>query len=187
MKKLFALVSILIIVSASCRPEGGMNADAGYFSITALRDSLIKGKPVYNFQKTLVVDGKSETQLINDSLHLQIHFFEDFEINKPSYKGAYIVDTLNSTPDSAGALVHRIEYKRKPEFKYPVTFSSYTDKSNGTKIISITSEVVNLLTVIRKELTIEINNTGFVKYSYSITQEFAGKINRIGITLERVY
>lgn len=181
MKKLFALVSILIVVLASCRPKGGMDADTGYYSITALRDSLAKGKPVYKFKKTLVVDGKEETQLITDSLHLQIYFFEDFEINKPSYKGAYTVSTEREQD-----IVDYRKYMLNPDFKYPVKEFSYAVNNKHTTI-KATSIVNNLLTTITKQLVVDSDSTGFIKYFYSVTEEMRGsETTNTKITLERI-
>jgi hypothetical protein len=168
MKKLFALLPILIIVAASCRPKGGMDADAGYFSITALRDSLIKGKPVYNFQKTLVVDGKEETQLITDSLHSQIAFFEHFEINKPSYRDAYTL-----VEDTSGRPVKYTAYYLKPDFKYPIK-EFHVSYENGKLSIAALSVEKNLLTTTTKELNVTTYSKVFVSYTYSVLEELKG-------------
>lgn len=168
MNKLFALASILIIVLASCRPEGGMNADAGYYSITALRDSLTKGKPVYNFQKTLVVDGKEETQLITDSLHSQIAFFEHFEINKPSYRDAYRI-----VEDTASRPVKYTGYYLKPDFKYPVKEFHVTNEEGKLSITALSIEK-NLLTTTTKELRVTTYGKVFVSYSYNVLEELKG-------------
>jgi hypothetical protein len=173
MKKLFALVSILIVVSASCRPKGGMDANTGYFSITALRDSLTKGKPVLKFNKTLFVEGKSETQTITDSLHLQIAFFEHFEINKPAYRGAYAVDTITSTPDSSGICIDE-KYTKNEEFKFPVIYFSHSKCQNGHTYITAKSIESNLLTTITKTLNIEADNNRFLSYSYEIHETLNG-------------
>jgi hypothetical protein len=166
-----------------------MNADAGYYSITALRDSLIKGKPVYNFQKTLVVDGKEETQLITDSLHLQISFFEHFEINKPSYKGAYTLEKLLvEDGENRGETVVVNEFKRKPEFKYPVTsLTTYTRKHVNKLEVQVVSLEKNLLTNITKKLTVFTDSLGFTAYMYSVTEEMQGsESTNTKIILERI-
>lgn len=164
-----------------------MDADTGYYSITALRDTLTKGKPVLKFKKTLVVDGKEETQLITDSLHLQIHFFEDFEINKPSYKGAYTADvTLAVDAQKLGQTVKESNYKLKPDFKFPVKeFRWIVNGSNTT--INATSKVKNLLTSITKKLVVDSDSTGFIRYYYSVTEEMQGsEPTNTKITLERI-
>lgn len=173
MKKLLALVSILIVVLASCRPKGGIDANTGYFSITALRDSLTKGKPVLKFKKTLFVEGKSETRNITDSLHLQIAFFEHFEINKPAYRGAYTVDTTTSTPDSSGSCQDS-KYTKKEEFKFPVTYFANSKCQNGHSYITAKSTESNLLTTIAKTLIVEADSKGFLSFNYEIHETLNG-------------
>ncbi len=173
MKKLFALVSILIVVLASCRPKGGIDANTGYFSITALRDSLTKGKPVLKFKKTLFVEGKSETQTITDSLHLQIAFFDHFEINKPAYRGAYTVDTITSKPDGTG-ICHDTKYTKNEKFKFPVTYFSHSKCENGHTYITAKSIESNLLTTIAKTLRIDADNNRFLSYNYEINETLNG-------------
>jgi hypothetical protein len=136
-----------------------------------------------------VVDGKEETQLITDSLHLQIHFFEDFEINKPAYKGAYSIDSLTfENTENLSKSVKDDIYKLKPEFKYPVKeFRSIVGGGYNTTLIDATSKVKNLLTSITKNLVVESDSLVFKKYTYTIKEEMQGsEPTTTKIILERI-
>lgn len=186
MKKLLALLSIVIVI-ASCRPKGGTGADTGYFSMAGFVAELCKGNPVYQFKKTLTVQGVSETKIISDSLKKQITFFDHFEINKPSYRDAYTVKTFPTPPDYlSGVSAKETDYNLKPDFKYPVKEFKLSVIGNTTTI-NATSIEKNLLTLTTKELIVVSDAKGFVSYSYSISEDLrGGSPSSTKIVLERI-
>lgn len=184
MKKLLALLSIVIVI-ASCRPKGGTGADTGYFSMAGFVAELCKGNPVYQFKKTLTVQGVSETKIISDSLKKQITFFDHFEINKPSYRDAYTVK-ITLAEDTIGQTVNDTDYNLKPDFKYPVKEFKLSVNGNTTTI-NATSIEKNLLTLTTKQLHVVSDDKGFVSYSYSISEDLrGGSPSSTKIVLERI-
>jgi hypothetical protein len=184
MKKLLALLSVVIVI-VSCRPKSGMDADIGYFSMAGFVAELCKGNPVYQFKKTLFVEGKSETQTITDTLKKQISFFDHFEINKPSYRDAYTVK-ITLAEDTIGQTVKDTDYNLKADFKYPVK-EFRLSVSGNTTTINATSIEKNLLTLTTKQLHVVSDDKGFVSYSYSIAEDLrGGSPSSTKIVLERI-
>jgi hypothetical protein len=182
MNKLFALASILIIVLASCRPEGGMNADAGYFSITKLKNDIALGVPQINkFKKSLTVDGKTETIIVDSLKFDEVVFIADFEINKPAYKNSYKVEK------STNGLAETTVYTLKEGFKFPVKRIEYSKANNGSIKVVADLIVKNLMTTNFKHFEGTYSPDGNMGYTYTITEELVGLSPSKSIyTLQRI-
>lgn len=167
MKKLLVIVPVFALLLAACRPQS-VTGDAGYYSITAFRDALTKGKPVKTFTKTLSLNGQTETKQVTDSLHLQIAFFEEFEINKPAYRNSYVVDSIVNTDSTYK------HYVLKPELKFPVKDVKYTQLKSGATTIECVAEVKNLLTLNKKNLQVHYTPWGGLDYTYTVVEELQG-------------
>lgn len=169
MNKLFALVSILIIVLASCRPKGGMDADTGYFSITKLKKEIGLTVPQNNkFKKSLTVDGKTETIIVDSLNYLQVVFIADFEINKPAYRGCYSVEKLDN------GMAKTEVYTLKEGFKFPVKRVEYSVANNGVVKVVADLTVKNLMTTNIKHFEGTYSPDGNMGYTYTITEELVG-------------
>ena len=181
MKKLIALLPILIIVAASCRPKGGMDANTGYFSATHFRDSVCIRMPDYDYNKTLIVDGKAETISVKGQKINQVDFVKSFEINKPAYRNSYSVNTTKIVGGVA------VTYTLNNGLKYPVKFIKYTKLDNGACTIVGNTLENNLITTIKREIQVDFTATGFSKLDYKVEDKLTGSSPSITeIKLERV-
>jgi hypothetical protein len=173
MKKLFALLPILIIVAASCRPKGGMDANTGYFSMAHYIDSVSAKFPVVTVNKTLLVDRRVETHLVTDSLKKLIGFIKPFDLNKPSNKGAYSVE---EKADSVyGFTRHCTTYTLKDGEKLSLKRFVIIDGDGeqGNYTIAFNYKQTNLLSELVKTCELRFNKvSGFQYCVFNIEEGF---------------
>lgn len=194
MHKYFSLFIMLGVVLFGCK-QGSTKTDLGYFSAVHLVDSLKEKNVVVTVTKTVVVDGKTETKTITDSLINLIHFIKEFEINKPAYKGGFSIERNALLCDSSGCkMIHypTIEYTLKKGVKMPVK-KILIEKpnliANDADIFtySFHYEQSSLLSDIAKDATLQLSSKqGFLNCELNTIEHIkTGKTNTTKVTIER--
>ncbi len=195
MYKYFPLIIILGVALFGCKQDN-TKTDLGYFSAPHLVDSLKEKKAIVTVSKTVVIDGKSETKTITDSLIKFIKFLEEFEINKPAYKGGFNIERNALLCDSSGCkMIHypTTEYTLKKGVKMPVK-KILIEKPNliandaDVFTYSFRYEQSSLLSDIAKDATLQLSSKqGFLNCELTTIEHIkTGKTNSTKIIIQKV-
>lgn len=121
-----------MILANACSEETHPSATVGYFDLKSyMQQEIEQVKRAYYGQKTIEVNGRKETQSVN-AAHMaeDLLIFAQSDINKPSWRGMYAVDTLTQ----ADAITRVITYiAQKPTMRT----QSLTITTHADQVISI--------------------------------------------------